>query len=578
MLLVVAGLPVLIATAAVLLRAVRRTEDRAGWLALGLALAAQTVGTVLLALPGGGSHFPRGADVILVTFFPLTFAAALLFARARLRRFGLALWLDAALGALGAAAIVTQLLGVEVDRVTGGGWASAVALAYPMGDVMLVVLVVVAMTLRGGRPSAVWLLLAAGLLSRVVGDIGYVAAGLDDEQRPLWVPLFGLASPVLIAIAAWVRAPQPRQVALAGRRMLITPSLLALVAGGLLVLDHFRETTDAAVWLSGATLVAVLGRMALTYHENTALHASRELALTDELTGLANRRLFHERLKEELGSGRTARRRWRSRWSTSTASRSSTTRSATTPATGCWPSSARGCNDVVGDAGLVARLGGDEFALLLPGAGLAAASELGAPARRDAADAVRDRRPRGRDGRQRRRRAVPGQRRRRRLAAAARRRRDVPGQGGAHGLSGLRPDARPPLARAAGADGRAAARARARRADPALPAQGRSADRARRRRRGARALAAPGPRPARAGRVPPARRAHRADAAADPARARDRALAARAVADRRARPARRRQPGGTEPARPAHPGARGGAAGAPRAAAARCSRSRSPSR
>ena len=41
----------------------------------------------------------------------------------------------------------------------------------------------------------------------------------------------------------------------------------------------------------------------------------------------------------------------------------------------------------------------------------------------------------------------------------------------------------------------------------------------RRRRRGARALAAPGPRPARAGRVPPARRAHRADAPADAARA-----------------------------------------------------------
>ena len=39
-------------------------------------------------------------------------------------------------------------------------------------------------------------------------------------------------------------------------------------------------------------------------------------------------------------------------------------------------------HDVVGDAGLVARLGGDEFALLLPGAGLAAASELARRARR----------------------------------------------------------------------------------------------------------------------------------------------------------------------------------------------------
>ena len=375
-LLFAAGLPVLLATAAVLARAVRRPEDRAAWIALGLALAAETVGTVWLAAPGGGSHFPSHADIVLVTFFPLTFAAALLFARARLRRFGLALWLDAAVGTLGAAAIVTQLLGTEVDRVTGGGWASAVALAYPMGDVLLVVLVVVAITLRGSRLSAVWLLLAAGLMARVIGDVGYVAAGLDDERRALWVPLIGLTSPVLIAIAAWVRAPQPRTVALEGWRMLVTPSLLALVAGGLLVLDHFRETTDAAVWLSGATLVAVLGRMALTYHENTALHASRELALTDELTGLANRRLFHERLKEELGDGADGEAalaiamvdldRFKELNDTLGHHAGDRLLAQLGPR----------LNDVVGDAGLVARLGGDEFALLLPGAGLAAASEL----------------------------------------------------------------------------------------------------------------------------------------------------------------------------------------------------------
>jgi diguanylate cyclase (GGDEF)-like protein len=373
-LLLAAGLPVLIATVAVLTRAARRSEDRAAWAVLGLALAAQTAGTVWLALPGGGSHFPAHADVVLVTCFPLTFAAALLFARARLRRFGLALWLDAAVGALGAAAVVTHLLGTEVDRVTGGGWASAVALAYPMGDVLLVVLVVVAVTLRGSRLSAVWLLLAAGLLARVIGDVGYVAAGLDDEQRPLWVPLFGLAAPVLIALAAWVRAPQPRLVVLDGWRMLITPSLLGLVAGGLLVLDHFREATDAAVWLSGATLVAVLGRMALTYHENTALHASRELALTDELTGLANRRLFHDRLREELDvDGEAALAiamvdldRFKELNDTLGHHAGDRLLAQLGPR----------LNEVVGDAGLVARLGGDEFALLLPGAGLAAASEL----------------------------------------------------------------------------------------------------------------------------------------------------------------------------------------------------------
>ncbi len=85
----------------------------------------QAAGAIWLAWPGGGSHFPAHADVVLLTFFPAVFAAALLFARrAAARASSPALWLDAAIGALGAAAIVTQLLGETADRATGGGWAS----------------------------------------------------------------------------------------------------------------------------------------------------------------------------------------------------------------------------------------------------------------------------------------------------------------------------------------------------------------------------------------------------------------------------------------------------------------------
>jgi hypothetical protein len=143
------------------------------------------------------------------------------------------------------------------------------------------------------------------------------------------VPLLGIASMFAIVGAAWSPQRPPRKVALDGWRTLVTPSLLALVACGLLVADHFHRTVDAAVWLSAAALVAVLGRMALTFVENNRLHATRQLALTDELTGLPNRR----------------------RWSTSIASRSSTTRSATMPVTFCSRSSGRACSRPSGKRG-----------------------------------------------------------------------------------------------------------------------------------------------------------------------------------------------------------------------------------
>ncbi len=374
MILLAAGLPVLLATAAVLLRAALRSQDRGAWLALGLAVVFEATGAIWLAVPGGGSRFPAPADVVLLAFFPATFAAAVLFARARLRRFGPALWLDAAIGAVGAAAIVTQLLGGAVARATGNGWATAVALAYPMGDVLLVVMIVVAVTLRGWRVSPVWALLAVGLIAHVVADIGYVSSGLEHERRALWVPVLGLLSPLLIAAAAWSPDRSPRPVALEGWRMLVTPSLLALVAGGLLVADHFHQTIDAAVFLSAATLVLVLIRMALTFHENTALHATRELALTDELTGLANRRQFHERLAEELATdGATLAvamvdlDRFKELNDTLGHHAGDQLLALLGPR----------LQEAVGAHGLVARLGGDEFALLLPGAGLARASDVG---------------------------------------------------------------------------------------------------------------------------------------------------------------------------------------------------------
>jgi diguanylate cyclase (GGDEF)-like protein len=201
-----------------------------------------------------------------------------------------------------------------------------------------------------------------------------VSSGLAHERRALWVPVLGLLSPLLIAAAAWSPDRSPRAVALEGWRMLVTPSLLALVAGGLLVLDHFRQTIDAAVFLSAATLVLVLIRMALTFYENTALHATRELALTDELTGLANRRQFHERLAEELATdGATLAvamvdlDRFKELNDTLGHHAGDQLLALLGPR----------LQEAVGEHGLVARLGGDEFALLLPGAGLARASDVG---------------------------------------------------------------------------------------------------------------------------------------------------------------------------------------------------------
>ena len=126
----------------------------------------------------------------------------------------------------------------------------------------------------------------------------------------------------------------------------------------------------------------------------------------------------------------------------------------------------------------------------------------------------------------------PEHARRRARPAAARRRRHVRGQAHAHRPRGLPAGARPPLAPPARAARRAARRAGRRRARPALPAEGRDRDGRGPRRRGARALGAPAARAADAERLPAARRPQRARPLADGVRARP-----RAGGDRRAPPA-----------------------------------------
>ena len=124
---------------------------------------------------------------------------------------------------------------------------------------------------------------------------------------------------------------------------------------------------------SRATAIALLAHeVAAVIERADMLTQLTDMASTDALTGLPNRRAWETSLQRALARIRG----WRWRCSTSTTSRSSTTRYGHPAGDRLLRETAAAWREELRAGDLVARLGGDEFALLLPKCNAANALEV----------------------------------------------------------------------------------------------------------------------------------------------------------------------------------------------------------
>lgn len=285
------------------LRAVLVPLHRTGWTAMAVALGSYAVAELiwLVVLSGQESPpYPSWADLFYLGFFPASYVGVVLLFRARIRGVGAALWIDGltavlAMGALGSAVLVDAVL----ESTEGPPSTVATNLAYPLGDVLLLSLVVGAFALTGWQPGRAWLLIGTALAVFALGDSVYLfqtARGTYVEGTLLDVTW--PAALLLIAYAAWQDRGHARPLRGTGRALLALPAACTAVAVGVLVLDHFRQVNLLAILLATLALAGVVARLGLTFRENGRLLAlTLQEAVTDPLTGLGNRR----RLVDDLG-------------------------------------------------------------------------------------------------------------------------------------------------------------------------------------------------------------------------------------------------------------------------------------
>ena len=147
---------------------------------------------------------------------------------------------------------------------------------------------------------------------------------------------------------------------------IVFPSIFAAIAVGVLTWDHFSRLHEVSIWLSVATLVAVIVRMGISFRENTGLMAAlHDDAVTDSLTELGNRRKLIDDLEvgARVGAGRR-RTATSSPSTTSTASSSTTTATATRRATACSAGWERAWPRPSSPVAAPTASGGDEFCIL----------------------------------------------------------------------------------------------------------------------------------------------------------------------------------------------------------------------
>jgi diguanylate cyclase (GGDEF)-like protein len=264
--------------------------------------------------------------------------------------------------------------------------AHATQVAYPIGDLLLIAMMTRLLRGGGNRGAALWWM-SGSLVALLVGDSSWVvldnlgATGLMLENSPwagrllesVFLTAFCfLAMSALDPGAARLVHPAQERTAPLGPGLLALLTGASLIAPGVLAvqLRHGRVDNGWSIVIGSTTLfLLVVARMAgLVREVERQSRQVRELARSDELTGLPNRRAWNDEVPRALERARRDHepvvvaivdldhfKRFNDAFGHPAGDRLLKAASA------AWHGTLRKVD-------LIARYGGEEFVVLLPGA------------------------------------------------------------------------------------------------------------------------------------------------------------------------------------------------------------------
>ncbi|GAA3447908.1 sensor domain-containing diguanylate cyclase [Planomonospora venezuelensis] len=329
--------------------------------------------------------FPSAADGLYLLQYPIVVAALLMLARHHRSPGDREGRLDAAILIVGLSLPYWVLLISPKIGHYDSLLVQVTALGYPLGDVLLLAALVRLLTGSGARTPA-FRMIATALVCILAGDVIFVL--LEDPQG------FSLSLGVLPFLAAYLiwgaaalhpsaadllrTAPEPAPFLTA--RRLFTLTTVVLLAPGTLIAQltfGFEPSAWPVAVASVLLFVLVVARMAIMLRrlEEQARRLD-EVARTDTLTGLPNRRTLDAQLTREYG--RAARDGTPLALAMVDLDRFKLFNDTHGHQAGdeLLAGAATAWSLVITNADMLARYGGEEFVLLMPGRGLEDAEHL----------------------------------------------------------------------------------------------------------------------------------------------------------------------------------------------------------
>ena len=251
-------------------------------LVFGLALIFTAIGNTILtlySLHGPPPPPPTAADFFGLGFIVLCFVGIGLMAREDRERLSPRGLLDGGIAALGAGAVCAAFVLAHVHRQVGESrLGSASELAFAIGFVVLVLIVVGAAAVASERSPVAWVALTAAFALLALGSALGAALGMTLPIRILTTIQWPAAT-LLIAAAVWADPGVPDPLAARKGVVVWIPALACGAAIAVLVAATFRRVDPAAIALAAAALVLVMLRGISELRQEIAARERTEVSL-----------------------------------------------------------------------------------------------------------------------------------------------------------------------------------------------------------------------------------------------------------------------------------------------------------